>query len=619
MRKRIAWILLLACALALVGGLIQLTREVVRLHEAQARAAEEAVVRLALWRMDSWVAQRLAAEAARPYFEYQAFYPQQAAYDAMLRPIVPGEVFTPSPLLSFESELFLLHFQLMPDGSVRSPQAPEGNLRDLAEAMEVDHQRINTKGALLEQVAEILGARDARVSHVAASCSLEVARLERSSQTLESGSGIQQMGNAIGQTGEVQQKWISEREQARRAQSYGQAQRAAPVDHNLLDPESAVNRKTRMADSEMTAAEPPPRVEIGPLVPIWPDESGAPEQASELILLARRVAVGEAEHFQGIALSSGALQEGLRGEIDDLFPSARLEMVASRSEAQKRAGHVLAAVPLALAVEWAPYEWQAVPTVLTTVTAVWLLAAVTLAGAAIAIRASLLAAERRSRFASAVTHELRTPLTTFRMYSEMLAEGMVTEEEAKRTYLRTLREEADRLTVLVENVLAFARLERGRERFHPRPVSLGSLVDESLPGLARRAAAAGFRIDVSWEAPRSDVVSTDVEVVRQILFNLVDNACKYAAGEESRVIELAVLRKDGAVHIEVRDHGPGVAPADERKIFQPFDRGRRADDGTPGIGLGLALARGLARRSGGDVRLVRRQGYGACFVLVMSP
>ena len=103
---------------------------------------------------------------------------------------------------------------------------------------------------------------------------------------------------------------------------------------------------------------------------------------------------------------------------------------------------------------------------------------------------------RRASFVTAVTHELRTPLTTFQMYAEMLAEDMVPEESQRKQYLNTLRAEAVRLTHLVENVLAYARLERGRLDRRLETVSLGELIGSMQNRLADRAAQAGMELVV---------------------------------------------------------------------------------------------------------------------------
>src|SRR5439155_9919455 len=110
------------------------------------------------------------------------------------------------------------------------------------------------------------------------------------------------------------------------------------------------------------------------------------------------------------------------------------------------------------------------------------------------LRGALGLSERRGTFVSAVTHELRTPLTTFRLYTEMLDEGMVAGADSQRAYLKTLRAEADRLGHLIENVLAFARLERGRAADDREVVAPADLLGRLVPRLALRARQAGMEL-----------------------------------------------------------------------------------------------------------------------------
>jgi signal transduction histidine kinase len=106
------------------------------------------------------------------------------------------------------------------------------------------------------------------------------------------------------------------------------------------------------------------------------------------------------------------------------------------------------------------------------------------------------------------------------------------------------------------------------------------------------------------QAKEETPLVVDVEVVGQILFNLVDNACKYANGASDRIIELTSILDNGELQLTVRDHGPGIPPEHARRIFAPFDRGAHGPGDTiPGVGLGLSLARGLARDLGGDLTL----------------
>jgi len=226
--------------------------------------------------------------------------------------------------------------------------------------------------------------------------------------------------------------------------------------------------------------------------------------------------------------------------------------------------------------------------------------------------------ERRGAFVSAVTHELRTPLTTFKMYSEMLADGMVTEETRRQQYLATLCAEANRLGHLVENVLAYARLERGSARTRVERLPLGDLLDRALPRLRERADRSEMKLVVDAdEAGLRTVVAVDTAAVEQILFNLVDNACKYAAPQATeKIIHLEALPDGRFAMLRVRDHGSGISEAGARRLFQPFSKSaQEAAHSAPGIRLGLALCRRLSRSLGGDLRLVSGATPGACFEL----
>ena len=240
------------------------------------------------------------------------------------------------------------------------------------------------------------------------------------------------------------------------------------------------------------------------------------------------------------------------------------------------------------------------------------------AGAVAALLSGALSlSERRGAFVSAVTHELRTPLTTFRMYAEMLERDMVPDDEKRREYLKTLCTEADRLGHLVENVLAYARLEGSSSRERAEVVTLHDLLERAGERLRERASGAGMEIvtDVTDDAMRASVLA-DASAVEQILFNLVDNACKYAASGTDRRIHLEAGRSGGLVTLGVRDHGPGIAPRDARRLFRPFSKSARdAADSAPGVGLGLALSRRLARSMGGDLRCDPGAAGGARFVL----
>jgi signal transduction histidine kinase len=334
------------------------------------------------------------------------------------------------------------------------------------------------------------------------------------------------------------------------------------------------------------------------------------------LMLARRILVDGEEYIQGCRLDWPAIRSRLLEEVQDLLPASDLEPV--KDEASAVRGRKLASLPLILepgelsAKLVPPGSSHTVPLVIA-----WVCFILAVLASATLLTAALSLSERRAAFVSAVTHELRTPLTTLRMYSEMLAEHMVPEEEKRIEYLNTLRGEADRLAHLVENVLAYARIERGAPAGRAEGLTLGELLDRVKPRLEQRAECA--EMNLVFETESGDLeqpLRLDPGAVDQILFNLVDNACKYAAGAADRAIHLKADLGSGALVIRVRDHGPGIKKKDGKRLFRPFSKSARdAADSARGVGLGLALSRRLARMMGGDLSLDENVRDGACFVL----
>ncbi|HET6427837.1 MAG TPA: HAMP domain-containing sensor histidine kinase, partial [Phycisphaerae bacterium] len=336
------------------------------------------------------------------------------------------------------------------------------------------------------------------------------------------------------------------------------------------------------------------------------------------LLLARRVLVGGQTHVVGAWWDWGEIQNWLLKNVADLLPAARLE--AAGIDAAAEQPHRLATLPVRLVPGAVPVETPPGPSAtIVSLAGAWvglLLAAGAVGGL---LHGTLSLSERRGAFVSAVTHELRTPLTTMRMYAEMLADGMVTDEQKRIRYLATVREETNRLCRLVENVLSYSRLEGNRRQVAPQPVDLAQLLQEVEPRLRRRASEAGMELVLGDAAAGgSATVTTDPAALEQILLNLVDNACKYAARAEDRRIHLELLREGRSAVLRVRDHGPGVPAADRERIFRPFFRAKRDSAGSfGGVGLGLAISRRLARSLGGEIRVDRSAGRGAGFSLIL--
>lgn len=226
---------------------------------------------------------------------------------------------------------------------------------------------------------------------------------------------------------------------------------------------------------------------------------------------------------------------------------------------------------------------------------------------------------RRSDFVSAVTHELRTPLTTFSLYTEML-DGQMVPEEKKKDYYSVLHRESERLAHLVENVLAFARLSRGKMRGRQDVEACAPMFTRLFDEQKAKLEAAGFAVSCAISPnARLLTIRTDLVTLGMILTNLTDNAIKYGRGNGGTPsVQLTVQAGRRELQVRVRDKGAGIAPGDVKKLFRPFNRSAEADTGKkPGIGLGLALSRDLARSIGGDLTLEGTSAEGSIFLLTL--
>ena len=210
-------------------------------------------------------------------------------------------------------------------------------------------------------------------------------------------------------------------------------------------------------------------------------------------------------------------------------------------------------------------------------------------------------AERRSNFVAAVSHELKTPLTAIRMYGEMLRDGMVPSDAKCDEYYRHITTESERLSRLINNVLELARIEKGTRDVALIAGPVTPVLDE-IAELARpHLAGHGFTLQVT-SAPDVPPVRYERDALMQVLWNLIDNAVKYAGSAARKQIELRCERAGDRVVLSVRDHGSGVPPRHLAKIFEPFYRSENElTRRTKGTGIGLALVRGLAERMGATV------------------
>ncbi len=215
--------------------------------------------------------------------------------------------------------------------------------------------------------------------------------------------------------------------------------------------------------------------------------------------------------------------------------------------------------------------------------------------------------ERLRRFLADASHELRTPLTSIRGYAEMFDRGVRERPEDLAVAMRTIRSEANRMSTLVEDLLLLARLDRQRP-LALQPVDLAEVVGRAVDAV--RVTAPGR--PVALHAPSPAELQGDPDRLRQVVDNLLTNAVAYTPAGSP--IDVEVQHHPTEVVLVVADRGPGVAPEDRQRIFEPF---HRADPSrtraSGGAGLGLAIVAAIVRAHGGTVGVADRAGGGASF------
>jgi signal transduction histidine kinase len=223
-------------------------------------------------------------------------------------------------------------------------------------------------------------------------------------------------------------------------------------------------------------------------------------------------------------------------------------------------------------------------------------------------------ARLKSDFVSNVSHELRTPLSLIRLYAETLELGRLTSPEKHQEYYCIIRKESERLTALINNILDFSRIEAGRKEYDFRETDMRELVCNTLESYRYQIEQHGFTL----EEKIGDVppLRVDREAMARSLVNLVNNALKYS--QDRKYIGVKLYRENGSVKLEVIDHGIGIPPNEQNKIFEKFYRvGDPLVHNTKGSGLGLSLVQHIAQAHGGDVAVDSAPGAGSKFTITL--
>jgi signal transduction histidine kinase len=220
-------------------------------------------------------------------------------------------------------------------------------------------------------------------------------------------------------------------------------------------------------------------------------------------------------------------------------------------------------------------------------------------------------ARMKSDFVSTVSHEFKSPLTSIRQLAEMLQAGRVPSEERRQRYYDVLLEQSERLSLLIDNILDFARMEEGRKQFRFETVDMGPLLEELVATVRQRVRHEGFTIRTQIDDPLPPI-RADRAVMTQAIANLLDNAIKYSGAARDVCVRGYV--EGQFLIIGVEDFGVGIRPEEIERVFDRFYRG--GDELTrsvKGSGLGLTLVKQIVEAHGGSVRVESTPGRGSTF------
>jgi len=589
------WLIFAVCALIVLSAMGWLSGHAMhsdwQRSQAEWHAQREQQVSLALWRMDTKLAPLIAEEAARPYFFYDSFYTAEGGNAGKGKVAAQAE-WLPSPMLNQASNV-LLNFDNTLSGLWTSPQAPIQELAGLAkenglstEQLKENRERLSELVANVnvqqlldrlpeQQVPAILGPHQRMAGRPQSQAELSPAQQSEEQQLAQA----QQIALPQAIAPAAQQK------------DYGQ--RAERYQGAALQEFTKQRRSTTGFDSGGKRW-PETSVQEGLSKPLW---------VKDRLLLARRIVRDGKVGVQGSWLDWPNLKRELLEEVADLFPNAELKPLPDPMQGDP--SRMLAGLPVEFHVPLEKGRYSPSAALRWTLGLGWLALLVALAAVASLLWGVLALSERRAAFVSSVTHELRTPLTTFRMYSDMLARDMVPDAGKRHEYLQTLQREAERLTHLVENVLSYARLERGRGPNASEQITVGELLDRQVLRLTERAKQAEMEFELTLpEAVRGLSLKTDTGVVEQILFNLVDNAAKYAANATDRRISCEATAVGRWLNLTIRGQGLGFEQKRSARRPQAFSKtAEEAAVSAPGVGLGLALCRRLAKQLGGRLEI----------------
>jgi two-component system phosphate regulon sensor histidine kinase PhoR len=229
------------------------------------------------------------------------------------------------------------------------------------------------------------------------------------------------------------------------------------------------------------------------------------------------------------------------------------------------------------------------------------------------VRREVELARLKSDFVSSVSHEIKTPLTLIRTFAETLQLKRVPSERKKQEYYDTIVQESERLTRLINNILDFSRMEAGKKEYRFEPLDVNEVVRDVLKKYSTHLESEGFTVSTRIEG-RLPAINADSGATAEALLNLIDNSVKYS--DKAKYLEIRSGSEGSTIFVEIEDHGVGIDPGQQKKIFEKFYRvSSGLVHNTKGTGLGLALVKHIVDAHNGTITLNSEIGKGTTFRL----
>ena len=542
------------------------------------------------------------SEARRPYSDYSACRVPEHVY-------IPGGDSRDTPLLEASPLYFgppepwmKLHFQVSPTGQWQSPQVSEDTLC-------LSAFPVHSEAVLQERRAQLKELESTCVSYESLAAGVSNARRRDRELLCVCDDCDDATGKGVSRASRFGRKAL--KECLDRGGDLIELQKRLLPDESC-DPPSVLVRN--LGDTWRDESDSGPlAVNATEMSAVWLD---CIAHADHPLAFIRAIDVQGVRYFQGFLVDWDMLKHELLASVREFLPDADLVPVRDNSPPDRTRPVVMPNVRLVTGAQTAALlPWSSTHLMLAIA---WCATAVIIVGTYLAVRSVVVLAERKTQFAYAVTHELRTPLTTLRLYTDMLASGLVKQRD-QEGYFKTLADESERLAGIVSAVLDYARIENDKVKLDVKSLTVADLLDAIREHCDTRCQNAGKVLSIDVNGLSSDPVTTDPQLVRQVVTNLVDNACKHSRDATDASVVIRAHAAGDRIAIDVEDRGPGITPADRSLLFKPFRRGKASrQQATGGIGLGLSLAKSWSRILKGDLECVADPTRpGACFRLTI--